>query len=102
VTVDPAGFGFPGVFHGRLRRIELSRSGLTVSLTPTEKAGLGTLVEQLAHSGASSAKVADAIRRYLDAVQTKRPAPKSLVADGQGLTAAQATALAERIAAETV
>ena len=90
------------VFHGRLRRIELSRGGLTVTLTPTERAGLGSLVEQLARSGASPVKVAEAIRRYLDAVQTKRPAPKSLAADGQGLTAAQATALAERIAAETV
>jgi len=90
------------VFHGRLRRIELSRSGLTITLTPTERAGLGALVEQLAHSGASSEKVAEAIRRYLDAVQTRRPAPKALAADGQGLTAAQANALAERIAAETV
>jgi hypothetical protein len=91
-----------GVFHSRLRRIELSRTGLTVTLTPDERAGLGTLVEQLAHSGASSEKVAEAIRRYLDAVQSKRPAPRSLVADGHGLTAAQANALAERIAAETV
>jgi hypothetical protein len=90
------------VFHSRLRRIELSRSGLTVTLTPTERAGLGALVEQLAASGASPAKVAEAIRRYLDAVQTKRPAPKSLTVDGQGLTAAQANALAEQIAAETV
>jgi hypothetical protein len=91
------------VFHGRLRRIELSRSGLTITLTPPERAGLGALVEQLARSGASSAKVAEAIRRYLDAVQRKRPAPKALVADGaQGLTAAQAGALADRIAAETV
>ena len=91
-----------GVFHDRLRRIELSRTGLTVTLSPTERAGLGALVEQLARSGASSAKVAEAIRRYLDAVQTRRPAPKSLLVDGQGLTAAQANALAERIAAETV
>jgi hypothetical protein len=91
-----------GVFHSRLRRIELSRTGLTVTLTPDERAGLGTLVEQLAHSGASSEKVAEAIRRYLDAVQSKRPAPRSLVAGGHGLTAAQANALAERIAAETV
>lgn len=90
------------VFHGRLRRIELSRSGLTVTLSPDERAGLGALVEQLAHSGASSAKVAEAIRRYLDAVQARRPAAKSLAADGRGLTAAQAKALADRIAAETV
>src|SRR5437763_6011651 len=54
-----------GVFHDRLRRIELSRTGLTVTLSPTERAGLGALVEQLARSGASSAKVAEAIRRYL-------------------------------------
>jgi hypothetical protein len=90
------------VFHGRLRRIELSRSGLAVTLTPPEKAGLGALVEQLARSGASSEKVAEAIRRYLDAVQAKRPAPKALVANGQGLTETQAEALAERIAAETI
>jgi hypothetical protein len=93
-----------GVFHSRLRRIELSRTGLTVTLTPTERAGLGALVEQLAHSGASSAKVAEAVRRYLDAVQARRPGPKALVADadGHGLTAAQANALADRIAGETV
>jgi hypothetical protein len=91
------------VFHDRLRRIDLSRSGLTITLTPPERAGLGVLVERLARSGASSAKVAEAIRRYLDAVQTKRPAPhlKALAAD-DGLTAAEAQALAERIAAETV
>jgi hypothetical protein len=91
------------VFHDRLRRIDLTRSGLTITLTPPERAGLGVLVERLARSGASSAKVAEAIRRYLDAVQTKRPAPhlKALAAD-DGLTAAEAQALAERIAAETV
>jgi hypothetical protein len=91
------------VFHDRLRRIDLTRSGLTITLTPPERTGLGVLVERLARSGASSAKVAEAIRRYLDAVQTKRPAPhlKALAAD-DGLTAAEAQALAERIAAETV
>jgi hypothetical protein len=93
-----------GVFHGRLRRIELSRSGLTVALTPPERDGLGALVERLAQKGSSSAKVAEAIRRYLDAVQSKRPAHvKGLTAEnGGGLTAAQAHALAERIADETV
>jgi hypothetical protein len=91
------------VFHDRLRRIELSRSGLTITLTPPERAGLGVLVERLAQSGASSGKVAEAIRRYLDAVQVKRPAAhvKALAAD-DGLSAAEAQALAERIAAETV
>jgi len=91
------------VFHDRLRRIELSRSGLTITLTPPERAGLGVLVERLAQSGASSGKVAEAIRRYLDAVQVKRPAAhvKALTAD-DGLSAAEAQALAERIAAETI
>jgi len=91
------------VFHDRLRRIELSRTGLTVTLTPPERDGLGVLVERLARSGASAAKVAEAIRRYLDAVQTRRPAAhvKALTAD-EGLSAAEAHALAERIAAETV
>ena len=91
------------VFHDRLRRIELSRSGLTITLTPPERAGLGVLVERLAQSGASSGKVAEAIRRYLDAVQAKRPAAhvKALTAD-DGLSAAEAQALAERIAAETI
>jgi hypothetical protein len=91
------------VFHDRLRRIELSRSGLTITLTPPERAGLGVLVERLAQSGASSEKVAEAIRRYLDAVQVKRPAAhvKALTAD-DGLSAAEAQALAERIAAETI
>jgi len=89
------------VFHDRLRRIELSRSGLTVTLTPAERDGLGSLVEQLAQKGASPAKVAEAIRRYLDAVQTRRPAAKGLTADGSGLTAAQAQALAARIAEQT-
>lgn len=92
------------VFHDRLRRIELSRSGLTVTLTPTEKGGLGSLVEQLAQSGAPPDKAAAAIQRYLEAVQRKRtPAPaKGLALDGGGLSAAEAEALAERIAAETV
>jgi hypothetical protein len=92
------------VFHDRLRRIDLTRSGLTITLTPPERTGLGVLVERLARSGASSAKVAEAIRRYLDAVQAKRPPPphvKALTAD-DGLTVAEAEALAERIAAETV
>ena len=91
------------VFHDRLRRIDLTRSGLTITLTPPERTGLGVLVERLARSGASSAKVAEAIRRYLDVVQAKRPAAqvKALTAD-DGLTAAEAQALAERIADETV
>jgi hypothetical protein len=92
-----------GVFHDRLRRIEFSRTGLTVALTPPERDGLGALVERLAQKGASSAKVAEAVRRYLDAVQSRRPAQvKSLTAENGGsLTAAQAHALAEQIAAET-
>jgi hypothetical protein len=90
------------VFHDRLRRIELSRTGLTVTLTPPERDGLGVLVERLAKSGASAAKVTEAIRRYLDAVQTQRPSMKALTADAHGLSAEQAHALAERIAAETI
>jgi hypothetical protein len=92
------------VFHDRLRRIEFSRSGLTVTLTPPERDGLGALVERLVQKGASSAKVAEAIRRYLDAVQMKRPAQRvkgTAAENGGGLTAAQAHALAERIADET-
>ena len=93
-----------GVFHDRLRRIEFTRSGLTVSLTPPERDGLGALVERLAQKGASSAKVAEAVRRYLDAVQRRRPAHvKGLTAENGGsLTVAQAHALAEEIADETV
>ena len=91
------------VFHDRLRRIDLTRSGLTITLTPPERAGLGTLVERLARGGATPAKVAEAIRRYLDAVQSKRSAVKGLAAaEEHGLTAEQAQALAERIADETV
>jgi len=93
------------VFHDRLRRIELSRSGLTITLTPPERAGLGVLAERLAQTGASSsAKVAEAIRRYLDAVQMKRPAKRGLTASAEehGLSAEQAEALAERIADETI
>jgi hypothetical protein len=92
-----------GVFHDRLRRIQFSRTGLTVTLTPPEKTGLGSLVEQLAQSGAPADRVAEAIRRYLDAVQTKRPPAKvkALTAEPQaGLTAVQAEALATRIASE--
>jgi hypothetical protein len=92
-----------GVFHDRLRRVEFSRTGLTVTLTPPERDGLGALVERLAQKGASSAKVAEAVRRYLDAVESRRPAHvKGLTAEnGRGLTAAQAHALAEQIAGET-
>ena len=90
------------VFHGRLRRVELTRTGLSITLTAPERTGLGALVEQLARSGASSEKVADAIRRYLDAVQRRRPAPKAIAADGHGLTTDEAEALAGLIAAETV
>jgi hypothetical protein len=92
------------VFHDRLRRIELSRSGLTITLTAAERTGLGVLAERLARSGATPAKVAEAIRRYLDAVQARRPAVKGLTAATaeHGLTAEQAQALAERIADETV
>ena len=90
------------VFHDRLRRIELTRSGLAVTLTPAERDGLGSLVEQLAQKGASPAKVAEAIRRYLDAVQQKRPPVKAAVADGAGLTTDEARRLAEQIVAETV
>lgn len=91
-----------GVFHDRLRRVELSRSGLTITLTPTEKSGLGSLVEQLARSGAPPDKVADAIRRYLAAVQKGRLSPvKGSTVDGAGLSAADAEELAARIAATT-
>ena len=95
------------VFHDRLRRIELTRGGLTVTLTPPERDGLGSLVERLAQRGAPADKVAEAIRRYLDAVRAQRPAAheKALAAaaaNGAGLTADQAHALADRIAAETV
>ena len=92
------------VFHDRLRRVDLSRTGLTITLTPPERDGLGALVERLAQQGAPPAKVAEAIRRYLEAVQAKRPAPrlKGIAADGQGLTEPQAHALAERIADEMV
>jgi hypothetical protein len=92
-----------GVFHDRLRRIEFSRTGLTVALTPPERDGLGALVERLAQKGASPAKVAEAVRRYLDAVQSTRPSPaKGLAAEnGRGLTPAQAHSLAEQIADET-
>ena len=89
------------VFHDRLRRIELSRTGLSVTLTPAERDGLGSLVERLVQKGAAPAKVAEAIRRYLEAVQTSRPPAKALAADGRGLTAAQAQALAEQIAEQT-
>ncbi|HZO96055.1 MAG TPA: hypothetical protein VFB42_01665 [Gaiellaceae bacterium] len=91
------------VFHDRLRRIQLSRTGLTVTLTAPERDGLGALVERLAAGGASSDRVAEAIRRYLDAVQSRRPAkPKALAPAGEGLSAEEAHALAERIAAETI
>jgi hypothetical protein len=96
------GAAIVGVFHNRLRRIELSRTGVTVTLTPPEQTGLGALVEQLARAGASPAKVAEAIRSYLDAVEQKRPVVKAAVADGGGLTTDEARRLAERIAAETV
>jgi hypothetical protein len=92
------------VFHDRLRRIQLSRTGLTVTLSQPERAGLGALVERLAGSGASSDKVAEAIRRYLDAVQVRRPAPhvRAAAAPEPGLTDEQALALADRIADETI
>jgi hypothetical protein len=92
------------VFHDRLRRIQLSRTGLTVTLSQPERDGLGALVERLVSAGASSDKVAVAIRRYLDAVQARRPAPhvKAAVPAGDGLSAEQALALAGRIADETI
>ena len=92
------------VFHDRLRRIDLTRSGLTITLTPPERTGLGVLVERLARSGATPAKVAEAIRRYLDVVQAKRPAVKGLASASEehGLTAEQAQALADRIADESI
>jgi hypothetical protein len=91
-----------GLFHDRLRRIELSRTGLSVTLTAVERNGLGALVEQLAHAGAPPQKVAEAVRRYLEAVKKKRPTVKATTVDGQGLTSAEADALANRIVAETV
>src|SRR5205823_14138796 len=104
LLVPGVGAAVIGVFHDRLRRIALTRTGLEVTLTPAERDGLGALVERLARSGASSAKVAEAVRRYLDAVHSRRPARplKSAVVDGAGLTAAQAHALADRIADELV
>jgi hypothetical protein len=92
------------VFHDRLRRIQLSRTGLTVNLSQPERDGLGALVERLARGGASPAKVAEAIRRYLDAVQARRPAPavRAAAAPDHGLTSEQALALADRIADELI
>jgi len=92
-----------GVFHDRLKRIDLSRSGLTVTLTQAERGGLGSLVERLVRSGATPAQVATAVRRYLDAVDSHRPQAKGLTAaNGRGLSADDARRLAERIAAETI
>jgi hypothetical protein len=96
------GAAIVAVFHDRLRRIELSRTGVAVTLTPVERDGLGALVERLAHAGTPPQKVAEAVRRYLEAVQTRRPAPKAIARDGRGLTADEVQALADRIAAETV
>jgi hypothetical protein len=92
------------VFHDRLRRIQLSRTGLTVTLSQPERDGLGALVERLVQGGAAPDRVALALRRYLDAVQARRPAPrvKATVAAGEGLSEEQALALAERIAGETL
>jgi len=39
-----------------VRRIELTRSGLTITLTAIERTGLGVLVERLAKSGAPPRK----------------------------------------------
>src|SRR5262249_49479119 len=89
------------VFHDRLRRIELTRSGLAGTLTPPERDRLGSLVRQLVPQGASPAQGAEAIRRYLEAAPRTRPPAKALAADGGGLTAAQAQALAARIAEQT-
>jgi len=91
-----------GVFHNRLKHIELTRTGLTVTLTAPERSGLGALVERLARTGASPARIAEATRRYLEAVHVQRPAlhpiAKALLAEEAGLSVEQAEALAERIA----
>ena len=61
------------------------------------------LMGRVAHHIADG-RVLTLIRRYLDAVQTKRPAQRvkgTAAENGGGLTAAQAQALAERIADET-
>src|SRR5262249_56081831 len=88
--------GVTTAFTDGRRRIELTRSGVAVTLPPAERDGLGSLVEQLVQKGSSPAKVAEAIRRYLEAVQTRRPPAKALAADGGGPTAAHAQALAAR------
>src|SRR5256885_15826482 len=51
------------VFHNRLRRIELSRPGLTGAPTPPERRGLRGAVERLLPKGAAAAKVAQGVRR---------------------------------------
>src|SRR2546429_5889847 len=43
------------VFHGRLRRIELSRSGLTGALTPPQRHGPGAPAARLRPKGAAAA-----------------------------------------------
>jgi len=104
-----AGAAVIGVFHDRIGSIELDKEGLKITLSKAEQAGAAELVDRLARSGAGSRAYARGLRRYLAAVAARRPPTGSLMlaeaARGvtePGLTAAQASALAQRIADDLI
>ena len=104
-----AGTAVIGVFHDRIGSIELDKEGVKITLSKAEQGGAAELVGRLARSGAGSRAYARGLRRYLEAVAARRPPAGSLMlaeadpgAAEPGLTAAQASALAQRIADDLI
>jgi hypothetical protein len=104
-----SGAAVVGVFHRRLASVELGADGLKVTLTKAEQDGLAQLVGTLQRGGADADRLALGVRRYVDAVaahrQLERPrrirgSARAVEEARGGLSADQAGALAQAIAAE--
>ncbi len=102
-----AGAAIVAVFHDRIDAIELGKDGIKLELTPAEQQGAATLAARLARRGAPGSAYRQAFTRYLRAVGARTPRERALAgtpagatAPALGLTAAEATSLADRIADE--
>ena len=100
-----AGAAVIAVFHDRIGSIDLGKDGLKIELTPAERDGAATLTARLASRGAKAQSYARAFERYLRVVSERRPGSADTgepagakQAAAPGLSAREASALADRIA----
>jgi len=83
------------VFHERLTSFQLDRTGFKVTLTPEERAGAATLVDELGRRGAPREAYVAALERYL-----RELPPDGRVRSTRAGTDGRYEELARRIAAD--